>query len=264
MWARLCLVLDLLKSLSQQRIFWSSADCVCCGSHVRRSFPVICNGLSQVWELTPELRRLLNLRDGTICASCRATARAMHLAAVLLDDIAKATGRRYETVQQLGQYGPDLRIAEINEIPGLHKNMVGMPGLTYSEYGGENSEDLMALTYRDESFDYVLTSDTLEHVPDFDRALAEVRRVLKAGGKHIFTIPLIWERTTRQRAAKIDGNVVHFLPPSHHGKASIQEYLVFNEFGGDVVQRIERAQFHVRIERDTSNPLVATFVCTKG
>jgi SAM-dependent methyltransferase len=140
-----------------------------------------------------------------------------------------------------------------------------LAGLTYSEYGGENSQDLMALTYADDTFDYLLTSDTLEHVPDFDVALSEIRRVLRPGGKHIFAIPVIWDRRTRQRAEIIDGRVVHHLPPSHHGTLEIppDNYLVFNEFGGDVIERIEDAGFSVRLHRDRENPLVVTIVAEK-
>lgn len=42
---------------------------------------------------------------------------------------------------------------------------------------------------RDESFDVVIAFDVLEHVPDYKKALAEVRRVLSAGGTAIFTVP---------------------------------------------------------------------------
>ena len=41
------------------------------------------------------------------------------------------------------------------------------------------------------SFDLVLTSETLEHVPDLAAASREIRRVLVPGGRHIFTIPLL-------------------------------------------------------------------------
>ena len=61
-----------------------------------------------------------------------------------------------------------------------------MPG---SIVDGFRSEDLTRLTYSDASFDLVLTSETLEHVPDLEAALREIRRVLVPGGRHIFTIP---------------------------------------------------------------------------
>jgi len=42
--------------------------------------------------------------------------------------------------------------------------------------GGARNEDICRLTYADASFDLVLSSDTLEHVPDFRAALRETRR----------------------------------------------------------------------------------------
>jgi SAM-dependent methyltransferase len=124
----------------------------------------------------------------------------------------------------------------------------------------------MALSYEDATFDYILTSDTLEHVPDFDVALSEIRRVLKPGGKHVFTVPIIWDRRTRRRAEVVDGAVVHHFPPSHHGgpDSSPDDYLVFNEFGGDVVERIENAGFSVALVREPENELVVTIVATKA
>jgi len=43
--------------------------------------------------------------------------------------------------------------------------------------------DAMDLPWADESFDVVIANMMLYHVPDIDRALAEVRRVLKPGGR---------------------------------------------------------------------------------
>ena len=88
-----------------------------------------------------------------------------------------------------------LRIAEINLIEGLHEALCGLPGHVASDYregpapGGLPSEDLTRLTYSDAAFDLVLTSETLEHVPDLDLALRELRRVLVPGGRHLFTVP---------------------------------------------------------------------------
>jgi SAM-dependent methyltransferase len=255
-------LIQILKSLPHQRVFVSES-CVCCGSRIRRRFPVIWSGLSKEWELTPELHHHMDRREGTICAFCRANSRSMHLAATLLDDLA-TRGWLYATVRDLGADAPPIQIAEINEIPGVHKHLSLMRGLTYSEYGTESSQDLMALTYADQSFDYVLTSDTLEHVPDFDLALREIRRVLKPQGKHIFTIPIIWDRPTRRRASQKNGAVVHYLPPSFHGNEKLNEYLVFNEFGGDVVERIKCSGFDVRVECDETNPLISTIVAGRG
>jgi ubiquinone/menaquinone biosynthesis C-methylase UbiE len=47
------------------------------------------------------------------------------------------------------------------------------------EYVGVNGEQL---PLEDESVDYVLTTWTLCTIPDVDRALCEIRRVLRPGG----------------------------------------------------------------------------------
>jgi SAM-dependent methyltransferase len=101
----------------------------------------------------------------------------------------------------------NLEIAEINAIGRMHPFLAPLPRLTYDEYP---EQDIQALSYTDASFDLVLTSETLEHVPDFRRALAETRRVLRPGGRHVFTVP-VDPRLERTRSR--DG-----LEPVHHGR----------------------------------------------
>ena len=49
--------------------------------------------------------------------------------------------------------------------------------------------DMRALPFEDGAFDAVLAVQSLEHVPDPERALAEARRVLRAGGTAVFVTP---------------------------------------------------------------------------
>jgi SAM-dependent methyltransferase len=51
---------------------------------------------------------------------------------------------------------------------------------------------LDALPFRAESFDVVLCTQVLEHVPEPERALAEAVRVLRIGGRLILTVPGVW------------------------------------------------------------------------
>jgi SAM-dependent methyltransferase len=256
-----------LRQLANLRLQWSQ-PCVCCGSPLRLSFPAIWDALSEEWELTPRLRQLMDEREGVQCAYCRANERVQHLTRVLLADIAARVGGHYKSASTMvrDREAQALTIAEINALRGLHRYLSRLPRLSYSEHGGRNSEDLMALSYKDGTFDYVLTSDTLEHVPNFDLALSEIRRILKPGGRHIFTIPVIWDRRTRQRAEVSNGSIIHHLAPSHHGRpqSSPDDYLVFNEFGGDVVERIEKVGFSVALVREPKNDLVVTIVATKA
>jgi SAM-dependent methyltransferase len=46
-----------------------------------------------------------------------------------------------------------------------------------------------ALEFADDTFDVVTTIEVLEHVNDLDRAIAEIHRVLKPGGRFLVTTP---------------------------------------------------------------------------
>lgn len=47
------------------------------------------------------------------------------------------------------------------------------------------------IPFEDEIFNSVLVSEVLEHVPDIDKSLGEIRRVLKKDGKLLVTIPFV-------------------------------------------------------------------------
>lgn len=50
-------------------------------------------------------------------------------------------------------------------------------------------EDIQAISHPEASFDTVISCETIEHVPDPPRALAELARVLKPGGRLFLTTP---------------------------------------------------------------------------
>jgi SAM-dependent methyltransferase len=164
----------------------------------------------------------------------------------------------------------ELKIAEINSLGNIHSFLAQSSNLLYSEFLSTNpairSENLESLSYEDDFFDLVLTSETLEHVPDIDKAFSEIFRVLKPGGSHIFTTPVVWDRpTTRVRAYMKNGQVVNVFPPSYHGSKTKNQsdYLVFYEFGQDLVARCEKAQFQVELLSDKENASLVTFITTK-
>ncbi|MEL6663280.1 MAG: class I SAM-dependent methyltransferase [Pseudomonadota bacterium] len=76
------------------------------------------------------------------------------------------------------------------------------------------SGDATRLEFADDAFDAVICSEVLEHLPDYDAALAEIRRVLKPDGRLCVTVPHAWpERLCWRLAPPPDG--YPFQPGGH-------------------------------------------------
>lgn len=226
--------------------------------------------LIAAWELTPQWARWMNEREGSRCAWCGTTLRSSGLAGAIVAAVNAAAGTQATHLAALfrDRRARALAIAEINSAGNLHRYLARCPGLRHSEFGSKTlpSENLMALSYADRSFDLVVTSEVLEHVPDAQRALAEIRRVLKPGAAHVFTVPVVADRVSRRRARlAADGAIVHLLPPSHHGTAQTEQndFLVFHEFGSDFEALCRDAGFELTVLRDAHNPALVTYIARR-
>lgn len=74
--------------------------------------------------------------------------------------------------------------------------------------------DATNLRFETDSFDAVICSEVLEHLPDYDAALAEIRRILKPNGKLCISVPHAWpERICWQLAPPPNGYA--FEPGGH-------------------------------------------------
>jgi SAM-dependent methyltransferase len=216
--------------------------------------------LVELWGLSPTLAEAFARKESSDCSGCGAKLRARRLARVLLTSYPGHDGR---TLPSIRDWVDDprvrrLRIAEINRIDGLHEQLSRLPDLAYSDYapgqppgsaaGGVRSEDLTRLTYADEQFDLVVTSESLEHVPDLARALREIHRVLKPGGTHIFTIPQVpgVPKTFARTVLRDDGSPEHLAPPIRHPGGDVG-YPVFTEVGADFPDYLNQAGFQVEV-----------------
>jgi SAM-dependent methyltransferase len=106
-------------------------------------------------------------------------------------------------------------------------------------------KDLMELDLPDADFSYATTNDVLEHVPDIDRALTGLARILKPGGWHVGTVPFRWGSDDGLvRAKRVGDTVVHLTEPEyHHNPISPEGSLVFELPGWDILDRARTAGF---------------------
>ena len=81
-------------------------------------------------------------------------------------------------------------------------------------------QNLCGLTYGSESFDLVICNDVFEHVYDLTKALDEVRRVLKPGGRLLATFPMAFGQQDSVIKAEYQGADQPALfrgEPEYHG-----------------------------------------------
>lgn len=233
--------------------------------------PVMGDDLARELCVDETWRSLIDRRGGEVCLGCGSSLRVRQLATALLNSLAVKGGRAATLKAALGEdLLPSLSVAEINACGAMHGILELLPKLAYSEYASDSPtvahEDLLALSYPDESFDLVLHSDSLEHVPDIDLALSELHRVLKPGGISIFSVPIIRDgRQTVVRAEHHDGVVRHLRTPTYHGGSyqSTRQYLVYYDFGDDFPGRVAAAGFDLRMIEHATNPAAVTFIAEK-
>lgn len=181
------------------------------------------------WELGPEEVAYTERQQALMCTACGSNLRSMTLA--------KAIMRRYEFPGLFGTFvvtpqASALRVLEINEAGTLTPFLQQMPGHLIVRYP---QSDMTRLAFADGSFDLVVHSDTLEHVPDPVLGLSECRRVLKPGGACAFTVPIVVDRLSRSRRG---------LPPSYHGSPDNPgDCLVHMEYGADAWRHVFMAGF---------------------
>ena len=184
-------------------------------------------------------------RENFQCGRCKASLRYRHQADALL--WVTATGAT--SIRELAGT-PELRRMSIYE-PGIigpfRRYLAALPSYTSSYYWedlalgaereGVRCENLEALTFADEAFDLVISSDMLEHVRHPDACFAEIRRVLRVGGSHVFTVPFQWPLTaTTVKRVDVSGPTdVHILPPVfHRSPIDPAGSLVYSDFGMDL------------------------------
>lgn len=115
-----------------------------------------------------------------------------------------------------------------------------------SDASGIRNESVTQLTFPDASFDFVISLEVFEHVPDFRQCFRECRRVLKADGSLLFTVPFDLGRPDNLVRAVVDeaGEIQHLLPPEYHGDPLNDEgCLAFYRFGWELLDQVREAGF---------------------
>jgi SAM-dependent methyltransferase len=228
--------------------------CEVCGNNTFQSNVVLQAALIEDWELSGDEVNYINRQQAYNCMACNSNLRSRSLARSILSFF-KHDGTFIslkEKLLPLKQATP-VHILELNEAASLSSLLSQLPNYTFGKYP---EVDMMAMSYASNSFDLVVHSDTLEHVPDPILALSECYRILKPAGACMYTVPTIVGRMSRSR---------HGLPKSYHGDyaAAKEDYIVYTEFGADFWTYPAQAGF-AKVQVDILEyPAAMTMVCYK-
>ena len=205
-----------------------SGPCPVCGGVQFSEGDVLWPELINTWQLSDQEVTYVNRQQGFHCNQCCNNLRAMGLSVAILREF-----NFQGTLDQFCESLSAIKILEINTAGSLtpfFKKLMNHTLIQYPKF------DMLDLAIESESYDLVVHSDTLEHIPNPERALSECRRVLSKDGKCIFTIPIIVDRMTRSRAG---------LAPSFHGQSGVlaNDQVVWTEFGANFWHSVLTAGF---------------------
>ena len=222
--------------------------CIVCGRSEFIDQKVLWPQLVETWGLSVEEEAYINRQQGTRCSHCDNNLRAQALASAILSVF--GTNETFETF--VGKREANrLEILSINTCGTLHKYLSRLRKHNLVEYP---EQDMTNLSIDDNAYDLVLHSDSLEHVEEPLKALAECKRVLKPDGVCIYTIPIVVERFSRSTVGK---------ETSYHGDPSERssDWVVRTEYGGDAWKDPIKAGFRSCAMHCFEYPCAFALIC---
>lgn len=138
-----------------------------------------------------------------------------------------------------------MRILDIAPAQALSNFLCDLPNVHYrsADLCSPLADDQVDITdmalYADSSFDFIVCSHVLEHVPDDARAIAELYRVLAPGGAAILMVPILLtqEATDEDPALEDVGERWRRFGQDDHVRMYAR---------GDYLERLGRAGFQVQ------------------
>ena len=210
-----------------------------------------------------------SIRETYRCGGCGASLRYREQARLILNQFSREGSERLADLAAESEF-QNLKIYEPGLIGPFRKFFQKLPHYHTSyfwddvepgEYReGVQCQDLMHLTYEDDSFDLVLSSDIFEHVRKPFVGFQEVNRVLKPGGFHIFSIPFDYPMPV-ETVYRVDtsGPEDEFVLPRHYHSAPMGgKSLVYTDFGEDMTRIMTADGIDLKMESPSPGTAPAT------
>jgi SAM-dependent methyltransferase len=193
------------------------------------------------------------LRETLQCRKCGSTMRNRCLA----DAALKVFDHALSIKELAANEKLDLRILDTDSFSVMaqllshHKNYVRTSFIPDQPFGKELEENrynvnLENITFADNSFDMILTSDVAEHIRDINAAHQEIYRVLKPGGVYIFTVP--YDPASHAHHTLVDTSQqedIFLVPKQLHGDPLTGGILAYRVFGQAIFKDLQDIGFSV-------------------
>mmetsp|Transcript_12230 Transcript_12230/g.29816 ORF Transcript_12230/g.29816 Transcript_12230/m.29816 type:complete len:293 (+) Transcript_12230:214-1092(+) len=206
-------------------------------------------------SVTKPLAWTENIRESGACSVCGANNRVRQLAVAF--NYAASFKLRRPLLRVQDAAGLFL-IYNTDCYGAFHSVLKDSTGYVCSEYldngaqsgalvNGVMHQDLQRTSFAAGTFDFVLSTEVMEHIPNPYHAFSEILRILKPGGAHIFTAPYIPQNVNDDiRARYVNGSLQLYQPPQMHGDSIRHEgILVYTVFGQEMLRRLCRMGYRV-------------------
>ena len=181
------------------------------------------------------------LRDSFLCSNCGSIPRERALIKVLDMYFPNYRNLKIHESSPCGR-GASIKLnSECSSYSASHYFPDIAPGEIHAEHG-YRCENLESLSFESNSFDLFITQDVMEHILEPAKAYSEIARVLKPGGAHVFTVPIINKNNKSECWASRDenGEIIHHHEPEYHGNPIDNKgSLVTIHWGYDVAEFIQ-------------------------
>ncbi len=168
-----------------------------------------------------------------LCPACLSTARERLIMALLINEF-KFTDK------YILHLSPEKKIFEYLKINNEVISADIEPLFYKSIDANINQEDATCLSYRSNSFDVVIGNHIMEHIPDDIKAIGEIYRILKPGGRAILQVPF-----STTIASTIEAPDMH--DPKRQAALFGQKDHVRIYRLQDYINRIEQVGFKVKV-----------------